>query len=189
MDTGPAGSRLQRLGLAAGAASRHLNRWVEYTCAAIAVVLVLTVWLGVFVRYVWPLPITFTEEAARYLMIWMALLAISCGVARREHIGVTLLFDRLPQRLRRPGIVTLDLIVIGFFAVLLWFGIGFAEKGQTRLTMIYGASKFLPYLSVPVAAGLAMVQGMLVLVRDAAAPEPPADLSESHLPVSNGEVR
>jgi TRAP-type C4-dicarboxylate transport system permease small subunit len=39
---------------------------------------------------------SFTEELARYLMIWMALLAVSCEIAHREHIGVEFVFSRLP---------------------------------------------------------------------------------------------
>ena len=55
----------------------RLTRTIDLVCVALMIVLVLDVWLGVFARYVWPLPITFMEEAARYLMIWVALLAVS----------------------------------------------------------------------------------------------------------------
>lgn len=166
----------------AGVASARLNRVVELFCAFLALVLVLDVWLGVFVRYVWPMPITFTEEAARYLMIWMALLAISCGIARREHIGVALLFDALPRALRRPAQIVLDLVGLAFFLVIFWYGLGFAEKGWTRITMIYGMPKFWPNLSVPVAAGLAIVQTVLVLLRDGFRPDGPAAVSQREVP-------
>ena len=61
--------------------SDRINAVVQRLCVALLVVLVLDVWLGVMVRYVIPLPLTFTEELARYLMIWMALLAISSGIS------------------------------------------------------------------------------------------------------------
>lgn len=84
--------------------SPRVNRLVERVCVALLVMLVLDVWLGVLVRYVIPPPLTFTEELARYLMIWMTLLAVSSGVAHREHIGVVLVFSRFPTAVRRrPG--------------------------------------------------------------------------------------
>lgn len=149
-------------------ASKGLCRWVDRACMALMALLVIDVWLGVFARYVMPLPITFMEEAARYLMIWVALLAVSSGIARREHIGVQMLFVRLPALARRSLLGVLDVLAIIFFAVLLWYGIGMVERGGRVSTMIYGMSKMLPFAAVPVSAGLAMLQLLLVAVRDQA---------------------
>ena len=147
-------------------ASRALTRAVDLVCALLLVILVLDVWLGVLVRYVWPLPITFMEEAARYLMIWVALLAVSSGISRREHIGVQMLFANLPAGMRRGLLGLLDLLAIVFFAALFWYGLGMVERGGRVTTMIYGMSKSLPFAAVPVSAALAVVQLSLVALRD-----------------------
>ncbi len=157
---------LQQWAERAGRASAILNAVVERVCVALAVVLVVDVWLGVLVRYVLPFNLTFTEEAARYLMIWMALLAVSCGIARRQHIGVLLVFERLPAVVRRWLMLGLDLIAAAFFGLLFYYGVGFAVGGRDQLTMIYGLTKALPYAAVPVATALAFVQLLLVAVRD-----------------------
>lgn len=146
--------------------SRGLTRAVDAVCVALLILLVLDVWLGVVVRYVWPLPITFMEEAARYLMIWVALLAVSSGIARREHIGVQMLFATFPSSVRRVLLALLDLLAIVFFAVLFWYGLGMVDRGGRVTTMIYGMSKSLPLAAVPVSVGLAVVQLVLVAVRD-----------------------
>tara|TARA_R110002167_G_scaffold62802_6_gene177272 strand:+ start:1400 stop:1756 length:357 start_codon:yes stop_codon:yes gene_type:complete len=100
------------MGERAARASQRINWVMERLCALIMAVLVLDVWLGVAARYVLPWQITFTEELARYLMIWVALLAVSCGIAGREHIGVALLFDRFPDGVRRWLLLLLDLTAI-----------------------------------------------------------------------------
>lgn len=151
-----------RLVTAARAASLALNRWVDRLCVLLLALLVLDVWLGVVVRYLVPLPITFTEELARYLMIWMALLAVSSGIVHREHIGVEFVFGRLPPALRRVLAVSFDLIGFVFFLVLFWYGLFFAEKGFSRLTMIYAMPKGYAFASVPAAALLACIQLLLV---------------------------
>ncbi len=159
---------LAAAGAWAGTQSARLDRLVEGVCVGLAVLLVLDVWLGVVARYLLPLPITFMEEAARYLMIWMALLAVSCGISRREHIGVELLFDKFPRNGRRVLLGLLDLLAFAFFALLLFYGIGMVEKGAKHFTMIYGLSKALPFAAVPVAAALACIQLPLVAIRDQA---------------------
>ena len=146
--------------------SLRVNWGVERVCVALLVILVLDVWLGVLARYVIPLPITFTEELARYLMIWMALLAVSSGVAYREHIGVEFIFSRLPAGVRRWLAVAFDVIGFAFFFVLFWYGIGFTEKGMSRITMIYAIPKGYAFAGVPLAAFVACVQFALMGLHD-----------------------
>lgn len=159
---------LELTGLAAWA-DRWSDRlaWVTDRAAALLLLLLIfDVWLGVFARYLVPLPITFMEEAARYLMIWVALLAVSSCIARREHIGVQVLFERLPASARRHLLMLLDLLGIAFFVFLALYGLGLVERGGKTFTMIYGLSKALPFAAVPVGAALAAVQLTLVAVRD-----------------------
>jgi TRAP-type C4-dicarboxylate transport system permease small subunit len=153
--------------------SLRVNWLVERVCVALLVLLVLDVWLGVLARYVIPLPLTFTEELARYLMIWMALLAVSSAIAHREHIGVAFVFERLPAPARRWLAVAFDVIGFLFFGALFVYGLGFAERGMTRLTMIYAIPKGYAFAGVPLAAFFACLQLALMGVHDWAAARPP----------------
>ncbi|MBE9476343.1 MAG: TRAP transporter small permease [Proteobacteria bacterium] len=146
--------------------SLRINWLVERICVLLLVILVLDVWLGVLARYVIPLPITFTEELARYLMIWMALLAISSGIAHREHIGVAFVFSRLPEPVRRWLVVSFDVIGFAFFFTLFWYGLSFAERGFSRFTMIYAIPKGYPFSGVPLAAFIACIQLLLIGIHD-----------------------
>ncbi len=164
---------MPRVAETARAVSLKLNKLVEITCVALLVLLVLDVWLGVLVRYVIPLPLTFTEELARYLMIWMALLAVSSGIAYREHIGVEFLFTKLPAKGRRYLAIAFDLIAFTFFALLFWYGLEFVERGFKRQTMIFDLPKAYPFMGVPLAAALACVQLLLTAIHDFYAKEAP----------------
>jgi TRAP-type C4-dicarboxylate transport system permease small subunit len=147
-------------------ASRRMNWLVERFCVLLLILLVLDVWLGVMVRYALPVKWTFTEELARYLMIWMALLAVSSGISHREHIGVLVVFERFPPIVRKWLALTFDLVALGFFAIILIYGIGFVDRGFSRYTMINEIPKAYPFLGVPLAAGLACLQLLLVAVHD-----------------------
>lgn len=157
----------------AKALSHRINWVVERACVALLVLLVLDVWLGVLVRYVIPLPLTFTEELARYLMIWMALLAVSSGIVHREHIGVEFLFQRFPAPARRWLAVGFDVIGFVFFAALFWYGLEFVDRGFNRNTMINEIPKAYPFMGVPLAAAMACIQLVLSGVHDFFAETPP----------------
>ena len=147
-------------------ASRRLNWFVERACVALMVLLVLDVWLGVLARYVLPFQVTFTEELARYLMIWMALLAVSSGISHREHIGVLVLFDRFPPPVRKWFAILFDVIAFVFFAIIFYYGLGMVERGFSRFTMIQAIPKAYPFMGVPLAAAMACIQLALVAVHD-----------------------
>lgn len=157
---------MQRVAKQAKTLSLRVNWLVERVCVFLLVILVLDVWLGILARYVIPLPLTFTEELARYLMIWMALLAVSSGIAYREHIGVEFVFSRLPPGMRRVLAVSFDVIAFAFFFALFWYGLAFAERGFSRLTMIYAIPKGYPFSGVPLAAFVACVQLLLIGIHD-----------------------
>ena len=163
-------STFEDTGLAARADawSRGLAAVTDRVAAVLLALLVLDVWLGVLVRYALPLDLTFMEEAARYLMIWVALLAVSSGIPRREHIGVQVLFERLPPGLCRGLLAALDALAFAFFAFLALYGLGLVERGGKTFTMIDGLSKAVPFAAVPVGATLAAVQLLLVALRDQA---------------------
>ncbi|WP_274427257.1 TRAP transporter small permease [Chelativorans sp. YIM 93263] len=146
--------------------SDRLNRLVEIILIVLMAALVIDVWIGVMDRYYFHWQFNWPEPLARYLMIWTVLLAISTGIVRREHIGLTMLTDRLPETPRRALLMLSDFITLLLFIYLFWFGIGFAQSGSTRMAMIFGMTLAPAYSAIPAAAGLAALQMALVMVRD-----------------------
>ena len=157
---------LGRLRRGAAWTSAAINRMVEVVLIVLMAALVLDVWLGVADRYLFHWQLNWPETLARYLMIWTVLLAISTGIARREHIGLTMLIDHLQAGPRRVLLVASDVIALGLFAYLFWYGIGFAIGGASRQAMIFGMSLGPAFAAIPVAAALAGVQLILVILRD-----------------------
>jgi TRAP-type C4-dicarboxylate transport system permease small subunit len=170
-------STVRRWGRTSAALSAGINRWVEFLCAGLLAVLILDIWIGVFGRYVFELPVTWAEELARYLMIWTALLAVSCGVARREHVAVTALLHRIPIRIRRWFDAAIDLLAFSFFAFLFYFGIGMTQQGATQYATIFEMTMAIPFASVPVSSALVCVQLLLMGIRDFTAAGLPADFA------------
>mgnify|MGYP003625627891 FL=1 len=157
---------LRRVETTAATISRSLNWVVERVIAVLMLTLVLDVWLGVIDRYIFHWQLPWPEELARYLMIWSALLAISAGIARREHIGIGMVVLSLPMPLQRSILFLVDLIALSAFLYLAIYGFDFAMGGMSRQAMIFGMSLALPYAAVPVASLLAAIQLLLVALRD-----------------------
>jgi len=147
-------------------ASAKINTIVEAIVAALMLALVLDVWLGVVDRYYFHWQLPWPEVLARYLMIWAALLAVSSGIARRDHIGLTAFIMVLPYPLRRAVLIAMDVLALALFLYVAWYGLAFAQSGVSRQAMIFGVSLAPFYAAIPVAATLSSLQLALVLIRD-----------------------
>ena len=145
---------------------RGLNFFNERICALLMAVLVLTIWLGVADRYAYRLGTTWTEEFARYTMIWCALLAVPVAAYRREHIGLEFVLNVMPRAYRRVLQLVLDLIGLVFFIFLAYYSIGMTIEGRNQHANIFGITMLIPFASVPVSSVLTVVQLIVTMVRD-----------------------
>jgi TRAP-type C4-dicarboxylate transport system permease small subunit len=145
-----------------------LNWFVERCCAVLMATMVLVIWFGVTERYVLELGVTWTEEFSRYVMIWVALLAVSCGAYHREHIGLDILMQRLPESMRPVLRFGLDLLGLTFFIFMTLYGVGMTISGANQYATIFGMNMVVPFASVPVSAGLTSIQILVTMIRDMA---------------------
>lgn len=146
--------------------SARINTIVEAIVAALMLALVFDVWLGVIDRYYFRWQLPWPEVVARYLMIWAAMLAVSSGISRREHIGLTSFLALFPEKIRQTSLIVMDVLALALFVYVAWFGIGFAQSGAPRQAMIFGASLAPFYAAIPAAAVICSIQLALVLIRD-----------------------
>lgn len=152
-------SRIERYGY-------WINYVTERTCGLLVAAMIGVVWFGIVDRYFLALGGTWTEELARYIMIWAALLAVPCCTYRREHIGLDLLFAKLPQRYQVKARLLLDSLGLAFFTFLFYYGIMMTQQGGSQYATIFGITMTVPYLSVPVTSGLTMIQIVVCMIRD-----------------------
>lgn len=155
-----------RLANVAEKASDMLARATLIPCIAGMGAMTIIVIVGVFFRYVLRTPLGWGEELSRYLMIWSALLAVSVGVRYREHVGISLLVERLPLKATKAIAIFVKLVILGFLIVLTVRGWQMAVRGQMQLSMSLNIRMFWPLLAVPVAGALTAVQVFLQALVD-----------------------
>ncbi len=72
-----------------------VNRWVRWICMVCSGAVFILVMAQILFRYVIKISAPWTEEAARYVMIWMALLAAGLAFQKGEHFNIDFLTGRL----------------------------------------------------------------------------------------------
>jgi TRAP-type C4-dicarboxylate transport system permease small subunit len=102
----------------------------------------------VFSRYVLQNSISWSEELARYLMIWMALVGASVAFRHGAHVGINLLVDRLSKRIRPWAFLLAKAVIATFLLVLIREGVAlgafFASQKSPamEISMLWAYSGF-----------------------------------------------
>jgi TRAP-type C4-dicarboxylate transport system permease small subunit len=76
----------------------------------------------VFTRFVLSDPSSYTEELARYLLIWIGLIGAAYASGRQLHLAIDLLPQRLTGRARTALDVVIRVAVATFAVVVLVYG-------------------------------------------------------------------
>lgn len=137
-----------------------LVRALEVFCALLFLALVCDVLWGVFTRQVLDAQPAWTEELARFLLVWLALFGGVLAYAGDSHLGIDLLVSRLQPMDRRIALVISHLAVLGFSLAVLVIGGGDLfrsrwESGQMLPSL--GIRKAWFYLVLPLGGALIAV--------------------------------
>ncbi len=152
---------------------QRLQQILEHTLGALTIVLVLIVLWQVASRYLLKSPSTWTDESSTILLVWMTLIGMAIGFARRAHLGLDYLAEKLPVR-QREGLRALVFLVVAAFAgiVLIYGGIGLTvsafQTGQVMPALQMRRGFF--YLPLPISGLLILlvaIEGFLTSVKQA----------------------
>ena len=146
-----------------------VNRLAGALVAAALVVMVAIVFWQVVVRFVLPkLGLTvsapWTEEIARYLMIWSIFLGLAIASRYRLLIAVNALLDAVPSSIGQQLRALAMLVTIAFLIALTWYGYRWAEFGADESSPVLSVSKYWLYLAMPIGSGLAALNLLALLV-------------------------
>ena len=101
-----------------------MEKVLDYTLVALMTGLLATVLWQIVTRYALGDPSTFTEEAARFLLIWVGLLGATRAFFDDDHVGFSTLTAKLPDKWASNATRFRKGITILFAAIVLIFGGG-----------------------------------------------------------------
>jgi TRAP-type C4-dicarboxylate transport system permease small subunit len=156
-----------------------LNRFLQLLLVLITVVVT---W-QVFSRYVLGSPSSFTEELARFLLIWLTLLGCVFAYRQNSHLGLDMLYTQAVGLQKRVMYYFIHVCVAAFALCVMVIG-GYLlmnmtdQLGQSSAVMGIGISYV--YMIVPISGILIVVYALKAIV----APEADAllDAAEGDTP-------
>ncbi|KKK36805.1 C4-dicarboxylate ABC transporter permease [Mesobacillus campisalis] len=100
-------------------AANILNKFLNGTIALSLAFMSLLVFGNVILRYAFNSGITWSEEMSRFLFVWMVFLGAIAALKDNMHLGVDIVTNALPPKLRKIAYVISNLLVLYVLYLLL----------------------------------------------------------------------
>lgn len=151
-----------------GRVNKLLDNMEEYFAVISLLVASILVFVQVVLRYAFNISLVWSEEIARYLVIWLILIGSSIAVRERAHATVDAVVAFLPPLPKKIFSILANLIAIAFCFILIRSGTATVanviEFGN--VTPAIGLPMAIPYLSLPVGGALMLYRFIQLLFED-----------------------
>jgi TRAP-type C4-dicarboxylate transport system permease small subunit len=139
---------------------RAVNWFLALLMAAMVVIISAQVWY----RFILNDPLSWSEEAGRYLFVWISFMGAAAGVRYQVHLGIDLMDKILSPKQYKWVVILMNLIIQVFLLMIIYWGfkilgvIKFQESPSMHISMRY------PYMAVPVGAIFMFINSVRVMV-------------------------
>lgn len=139
---------------------RCINWFLALLMAAMVVIISAQVWY----RFILNDPLSWSEEAGRYLFVWISFMGAAAGVRYQVHLGIDLMDKLLSPAAYRWVVVLVNLIIQIFLLMIIYWGfkilgiIQFQESPSMHISMRY------PYMAVPVGGIFMLINSLRIMV-------------------------
>jgi TRAP-type C4-dicarboxylate transport system permease small subunit len=104
------------------------------------------------------IPLVWYDEGASILLAWLTYYGAALAALKRAHIGFPGLVNAMQPRLRVPVVLLGEALVIGFFALLTWFGV------QVLIILEGDTMVSLPWMPTQVTQSVIPIGGALFIL-------------------------
>lgn len=141
-----------------------MDRCINWFLAVLMAGMVVIVSAQVWYRFVLNDPLSWSEEASRYLFVWISFMGAAAGVRYQVHLGIDLMEKILPAGSYRFAVIIVNLIIQVFLLMIIYWGfkilgiIQFQESPSMHISMRY------PYMAVPVGSIFMLINSLRITV-------------------------
>ena len=144
--------------------SRTINNWVEYVLFGLGFAMSVVVAIQVFCRYVLNYSLFWSEELARYLLVWLTFLGASVAYRRNLHPGIDIVYARMTASFRRLISIVIQGISMVLFGIMIIYGVQFSYFVRLQISPALYLPKWIIFSIIPISGLVFMIHGITFLL-------------------------
>ena len=109
----------------------------------------LVLFIQVILRYFFNFPLTWSEELARYLLVWITFFGINYGIRKKKHIEMEYFFNKMPEMLQTFLTLATQLVILFIMWKLFGSTLRFVRAQMLIESSAMQVSMGLVYAAIP----------------------------------------
>jgi TRAP-type C4-dicarboxylate transport system permease small subunit len=141
---------------------------VDMVCTAISVFLLGVMTVVTFIQIICRVffsALFWTEEVARYALVWITFIGAGCVHKRAGHISITILQDLLPGKARKVFQILTQLLCIIVFLTAIYYGFSYMQLMGTQLSAALRIPMRYMYAIIPVGCIIMMMHSTALITK------------------------
>lgn len=130
----------------------------EFFSASTLAVMAIITFLAAINRFTLKLPMPWSEEIVKFLVIWMTMIGAALGIGRNEHVGIDVFVERFPKKVQFIIGQVMSLAGVAFSVVFCYVGYLMVIKQYTQKSTALEISMGIVYMCVVVGAVLMFIE-------------------------------
>lgn len=141
--------------------TRLLATIEDVSSVIIVCVICLTVLFQVLSRFIFKVPLSWTEELSRFALIWLTFVAASVALREDGHFAVDVIAHRLSDAAKKRYRSVVLLVMLVYLSVIFYTGLQIVPVAHMQESAALDVHMSYVYLSIPVGAGLMILNVMI----------------------------
>lgn len=138
-------------------AFKYLDKIIEVAEAILGCTMIVCLVIEVLGRYILPFSTTWTEELARYCLVWAMMLGCGYGFGKNYHIVIDILTHKLSGKAKYTCDLLSNIFTIAFCLIVFWLSIErFPYVAKEYMTMVRVSFGYV-YAALPTGLALAVL--------------------------------
>ncbi len=134
-----------------------LNRAVDVLTLTLLAVMVVVVFTQVIFRFFIQQPLSWSEEVARYVFVWIIWMGAATVVREGGHPGMDLLTRCFPPAWQRVTELAMGLLFIATLVTIIFTGFGLVAGNMSQPSPAMELPMGIPYAAIPLSACIMLV--------------------------------
>jgi len=137
-----------------------INISLKYILFLLMCALIICVFAQVLFRFVVEQPLAWTEELARFILVWLTFLGAAYAMSLKAHVSIDFFVKKLPSSLYKASLVLSTLISIAFFYILVTEGYSMTTRTMGQLSPVLEIPMGIIYAVIPI-SGIILIVNIL----------------------------
>lgn len=148
-------------------AKKLLNHFEVYAGAGIFIIMTILLFVQVVTRYCFGHAVTWAEEVATILFVWMVYLGVAAAVLSRKHLKIDAFVEMLPFKAKKTLLIISNVIFLAFSLYIIFPMMSLVNNyaAKSAASPILKIQKALSYVVMPLCFLLTAIRLVQEIIR------------------------